>query len=172
MENNTTPLKIGLRYGLIVGLVMIIYSIILNVTGLNLNPAMGYMSYVILIIFIFLAHNTFKKEGDGYMSIGQGLGIGMITSSIGGVLSSVFSTIYITIIDPSILDKIKDMQIEKMEEQGIDEATIQKSLEMAEWFMSPIGLFISGLVGILFVGFVISLIISLITKKDNPQTEI
>ena len=101
MENKVTVSQIGLRYGLITGLVLIVFGLILQMTGLATNTWISSISYVILIIAIVLAHNAFKEGGDGFMSIGQGIGIGTLASVVAGTLSSIFSYIYIKFIDDS-----------------------------------------------------------------------
>ena len=73
-----TPRQIGLKYGLYVGLVLVIYSMVLQLTGLALNSTLSYLSYVILIVGIVLAHREYKQEGDGTLSFGQGITIGVI----------------------------------------------------------------------------------------------
>ncbi len=172
MENNTTPLKIGLRYGLIVGLILIIYDIIMLIADLSMNDYVRYISYTILLVFIVLAHNAYKKEGNGYMTIGQGLGTGVILTIVQGFLTSLVSMIYISFIDPSILEKLREKAIENIEASGSSDAEIEQAIKMSDLFLSPIGIFIVGFISSLFVGFIISLIVSLFTKKDNPQTAI
>ena len=71
-----------------------------------------------------------------------------------------------------MLTKIKDFQIEKMEDQGMDDATIEKSMEMIGKFMSAEMIPVWSVLGMLFIGFILSLIVSLFTKKANPTLEI
>ena len=172
MEERTTVSKIGIRYGIITGLVLVIYSLILQLLGLATNKPLGYITYLFLIVLIYLSHKAFKDGGDGYMTIGQGLGIGMLISLIGGVFSGIFSYIYLKFIDDSMIQQIKDMQIEEMEKKGLDDATIEKAVEMTGKFITPEMIPLMTIVGLLFIGFIISLIVSLFTKKVNPDLEI
>jgi hypothetical protein len=132
----------------------------------------GNINYVFLIVGIVLAHKAFKEGGDGYLSMGQGLGIGTLISLIGGALSGVFSYIYIKFIDDSMLTKIADMQIEKMEEQGLDDAQIEQAMKITGKLMSAEMMPVWSIVGMLFFGFILSLIVSLFTKKANPTLEV
>ena len=174
MEDKVTVSQIGLKYGIIIGLVFIVYGMILEFMGLELETQQyfGYLNYVLLVVVIVLAHKAFKEGGDGYMSIGQGLGIGTLISLVGGAISGVFSYIYIKFIDDSMLTKIKDLQIEKMEEQGMDDAQIEQAMEIAGKLMSAEMIPVWAILGMLFIGFILSLIVSLFTKNANPTLEV
>lgn len=174
MEEKVTVSQIGLKYGLILGLIFIVYGMILQFLDLDIEMTqnLNYGVYLGLIIGLVMAHKAFKEGGDGFMSIGQGLGIGMLISLISGVVSSIFSYIYIKFIDDSMLTDIRDLQIEKLEEQGMDDAQIEQTMEIAGKFMSAEMIPVWGIVGMLFIGFILSLIVSLFTKKSNPNLEV
>ena len=172
MEDKLTVSQIGLRYGIILGLIMIVYSLILQFIGLATNNWASAVSYIFLIVGMVMAHKAFKEGGDGFMSIGQGLGIGTLISLIAAVLSSIFTYIYISFIDDSMLTVIREKQIEQMESQGMDDAQIEQAMEFASMFSSPAALVVMGIIFITFFGFILSLIISLFTKKANPALEV
>ncbi|QNP51020.1 DUF4199 domain-containing protein [Hymenobacter qilianensis] len=94
MENTSTPVSttsVGLRYGLLTGIVSIIYSFILLAANLEQNTALSLLGIVILIGGIFLAHKNYKENNGGFMSYGQGLGIGVILSLVSGLLGAFFA---------------------------------------------------------------------------------
>lgn len=174
MEDKVTVSQIGLKNGIIIGLIFIVYSMILQFLNLDME-LMNYLSYlnwVILIVFVVLAHKAFKEGGDGFMTIGQGLGIGMLITLVGGVISSIFTYIYLKFIDDSMIQKSLDYQIEEMEKKGLDDATIEQGMAMTSKLMTPEVMPIMALLFTLFLGFIISLIVSLFTKKANPTLEV
>ncbi len=174
MENKTTVSQIALKYGLYLGLVFIIISMIIEFMNLDMKTQqnLGYINYAIALVAIILAHKAFKENGDGFMTIGQGLGIGTLVSLISGVISAIFTYVYIKFVDDSILAKIKDMQIEEMEKRGMSDAEIEQAMKIAGMFTSAEMMIVWIIVGMLFVGFIISLIVSLFTKKVNPNFEL
>ncbi|MGF1638829.1 MAG: DUF4199 domain-containing protein [Cyclobacteriaceae bacterium] len=172
MENQVTTVNAGVRYGIFIGIAMIAYSLILQVSGQVTNTWLGLVSYIILIAGIVLAHNYYKSMGDGYMTLGQGLGIGMVICAIAGIFSSIFSYIYIKFVDDSIITKSLEEARIKMEQQNMSDEQIDQALSITEKFTSPFWLFIIGFISILFFGFLISLLVSLFTKKNNPQFEV
>lgn len=172
MENQVTTRGVGIQYGVITGVVMIIYSVILQISGLALETWAAYVNYLFLAVLIYLAHKKFLETGDGFMSFGQGLGIGFWLSVVGGVISSIFSYIYFTFIDPSFIEQMVEKTRYGMEEQGMSDADIDAAMSMTEMFMTPGALVIMGILGTIFVGFILSLIVSAITKKADPKLEI
>jgi hypothetical protein len=173
MEQQVTTRAVGMQYGVIVGIIMIIYGTLLQVTGLALEyQSLSYINYIFLGVVIYLAHKKFKEEGDGFMSYGQGLGIGFWISLIGGVISMVFSYIYMSFIDSTIMEQAMDKARYDMEEKGMSDAQIDQAMSITEKFMTPEMIFVMGIVGTLIFGFILSLIVSAITKKTDPQLEV
>ncbi len=171
MEEKVTISQTAMKYGLITGLVMVIYNLALYVTGLFTNDKLGWAIYIIIAVMVFLAHKAFKEGGDGFMSIGQGLGIGMLLILIGGIISSVFSYAYIKFVDDTIIEQIVEATRVKMEEKGLDDDQIEQAMSVTENFLTPEMMVLFGILGLLFIGFIITLIVSLFTKKNNPQAE-
>ena len=133
---------------------------------------MSWVGYIFLVIVMVFAHKAFKEGGDSFMSYGQGLGIGTLVSLITGLLSSAFMFIYVKFVDDSMIAQIKEQQISGMEEQGLSDAQIESAMEIASRFLTPGVMAIMGVVFFVFIGFIISLIVSAITKKNNPSLEI
>lgn len=163
----TTPssARIALRFGLITGLAMIIYSMILNFSGVAYDSALQYFSYVILIAGVVYAVREFKNQNSGYLTLGQGMGAGTLTSAVAGVLASVFSWIYITFVDDSMMKKAFDAQRDALEERGMSEEQINQAMEMGQKFAS-FG-FIFAIIFFVIVGFIAALIAAAIMKKDR-----
>jgi len=172
MENQVTTRGVGIQYGVIAGVVMIIYGVILQISGFALETWTSYINYVFLAVLIYLAQKKFLEGGDGFMSFGQGLGIGFWLSLVGGVISSIFSYIYLSFIDSSLIEQITEKARYDMEEKGMSDADIDTAMSFTEKFMTPGALAIMGILGIIFVGFILSLIVSAINKKADPKLEV
>ncbi len=167
MEEKISPSKIGLRYGIFVGLALIIYGLILQLSGLYVYQGLQWLSYVILIVLIFMAHNTFKAANEGYIKYGQGLSIGVIMSIVGGAISGIFSFIYLKYVDDSALKYAIEKAEDDLYSRGMSDEQIEQALAMTEKFTSPMMILIFGILGMAFIGLLISLIVSAITKKDQ-----
>ena len=171
MENPPSTGKLALKWGLIFGIVLILYSLIINMTGQFSNRPLQFVSYIFFIAAIVMAHKEYKQTGDGYMSYGKGLGIGTLTVVVAAIISSIFGFIYMTMIDPSIMDMIREQQIMDMEERGMSDAQIEQAMQMTEAFTSPAALAIIGVIVSVIFGFILSLIVTAFTKNSNPELE-
>lgn len=171
MEEKATISQIGVKYGLITGLLLVVYNLALFMTGLFTNDKLGWVAYVILILMVYLAHTGFKKGGDGYMTLGQGLSVGMLVVAIGGILNVLFSYTYMKFVDNTIIEQILEAARVKLEEKGLDDDQIDQALSMSAKMMTPEMMLIFGILGMLIIGFIIVLIVSLFTKQKNPEAQ-
>ncbi len=177
MENTTSPenqistRSVGIRYGLLTGLISILYFVALNVAGVDTTQGIGrWASLIFSAALIFLAHKYYKENGDGYMSIGQGIGIGFWLGLISSVLSSIFTYIYIKFIDNTFIQQLLDKQREVLEEKGtLSDDQIDQAMNMTEKFMTPEIMLVLGLIGGIIIIVIVSIIVSLITQKKNPE---
>ncbi|MGI4885451.1 MAG: DUF4199 domain-containing protein [Janthinobacterium lividum] len=175
METTTVPVTtaaVGLRYGLLTGLVSILFSFALFATDQQGNSAIGLLGFVILIAGIVLAHRAFKQANAGYLAYGQGVGIGTMLAAVSGVLSTAFSYVYREFIDPDMSARVLDQARAKLEAAGtMSEAQINQALSMSTKFTTgPIGL-VFGVVGSILFGVIFSLVIAAITKNPEPEFE-
>ncbi|GAA3933556.1 DUF4199 domain-containing protein [Hymenobacter algoricola] len=174
MENTSTAVTttaVGIRYGLLVGLASVIFTFILFATGQEGNVPLSLLGMVIWIVGVVLAHKFFKANNGGFMSYSQGLGIGTLLSAVSGVLGAIFRYVYMEFIDPSATQRGMDLARAKLETQGMDDAQIDQAVAMSQKFSSgPIGLVIA-IISSIVLGFILSLIISAITKRNRPEFE-
>jgi hypothetical protein len=172
MEENVsiTTRAAGIRYGLILAVASIAFFVIMNVAGVDMQGPLSYIGWAISIAVIYLAHKYYKENGDGYMTIGQGVGIGFWTGLISALISSPFTYIYIKYIDSAFIENIKDKQIEKMQEQGMSDEQIDQAMQFAGSFMSAEAMLVMGFVGGIIMAIIFAVIISLFTKNTPPES--
>ncbi|MBC6698201.1 DUF4199 domain-containing protein [Hymenobacter sp. BT190] len=174
MENTTTPVtttSVGIRYGLLTGLVSIIFSFLQLSLIEDPETPLRWLSLVILLVGIVLAHKQFRQLNGGFMSYGQGLGLGTIVTAVSGVLGGAFSYIYLTFIDPDYMKRVMDITRTRMEEKGLSDVQIDQSMAMMEKFTGGVLSTVFAVLGALIIGFIVSLIVSAITKNPRPEFE-
>ena len=158
----------GVKFGVIASLSVIIYSMILNITGLNTSQSLGMISYILIGGIMYVACKNYKEANQGYISFGGGFGLSMMIAAISGAISSVFTYVYMVFVDSSILELIKEKQLEEFEKQGLTDAQIEQALDMASTFMTPGFISSMAFVGILLIGAIIGLIVAGIVKNSRP----
>jgi hypothetical protein len=167
----TTTTSVGLRYGLITGFVSVIFSLVLFVTEMNTNKVLSNLSILILIAGIIFAYRYFKSANNGFMSYGQGLGIGAVLSAVTGLLGGIFTFIYVKFIDSSFMQRMQETQIEELEARGMSDEQIEQGMAMAEKFSGPGMMLVMGILVTLLIGFILSLVIAAIMKRSQPEFE-
>jgi len=171
MEEKTSTARVALKYGLVVAVVTMVYSTILYVAGLGSNKILASMTYLFMIVAIVLAMKDFREKNGGFISYGEGLGLGSLTSAVLGLLSSAFTIFYLQFIDSNMLTQSMDQMREELERKGMDDAQIESALEVSQKFMSPGIMFVTVILGYLIMGFIFSLIIAAIMRKEKPVFE-
>ncbi len=166
-----TPTSVGLRFGLLTGLVSIIISFGINAVHLESSP-IRYLTTAVLVGGIILAQRDFKRQNAGFMSYGQGLGIGTVLSAVVGLLSAAFTYVYTNFVDPEIMTRAMEKVRADMEAKGtMSDAQIDQAMALSAKFTSGPILLVFVLVGSLFIGFLISLLTAAILKNAKPEFE-
>ncbi len=173
MEEKSLFWKNSLKHGLIVGLVILIYSVLLYVLELNLIQALGYVVYVILFAGFILGTKAFRDNNlNGNISYGRAFGYSIVILLVASIISSIYNYLLVTVIDPDIVEKIMALGEEKMLEKGLTDDQIEMAQSMQKKFMSPVFMSIMAFIGTMFFGTIIALITSAIVKKEgDPYQE-
>jgi hypothetical protein len=167
--NYPTVRQSGIRYGLISGVVSIVFFVIMNVAQIDMTAwYLKWIGYAITAVLIFLAHKYFKDNGDGFMAYPQGIGIAFWMGLISAVISSIFTYIYIKFIDSNFIEAIKNKSIEDMEAKGMSGDQIDQAMKFVEMFTNAEAMLIFGLIFGIIGAVIIGLIVSIFTQKKNP----
>lgn len=171
MEENESPSvkSIALKWGAINGAIGIIFFIVVDFLGLIGESWTSIIGLAIFLIIVVMAHKEYKSEGDGYMNYGTGLGVGTLTSVVSSIISSIFTFIYVSFINTEIPNMIREKQIMTWEDQGMDQAQIDQASSMMEMTTSPAAMLVFGIVGGVFGGFIVALIVTIFTKNQRPE---
>jgi hypothetical protein len=172
-EKKPSLLKNALYWGVIMGVILIIYSLIMYFLDLSLEKWVNWISYIFIIaILIFATINYRDKELGGAMTYGQALGFGILTILFAQIINGVYSYIFMKFIDPGIIDKILAMQEDEMIKKGIPEDQIENAMEMVKKFMTPLIINVIAIPVSTFFGFVITLITSIFLQKKPIEIQL
>ena len=172
MEEKTASIwKSTFMSGIYLAIVLILISVVFYVTGNTFSKLAQYISYVVMIAGIIYGQINYKKQLGGIMTYGQALVAGLLTMVFASVISSIYTYILYTIIDPSLQEQMRIFTEEQLVQRGIPEEQMQMSLDLATKFQTPVMMVVMGIFGGAFIGLIISLITSIFTKK-NPSDEV
>lgn len=172
MENKSS--NIGLNYGTIGGLVLVVLLVVMYLMGIEafLSP-LSWMGYVIIIGFAVAAGLKQRKVNGGYLEFKQALKVTFTVFALGFLLQTLFSYILFNFIDVSFREALLQRTLEKTEEMlrnfGASDDVIDQSITSASSsnaYSFGNQLLGYGVMCILF--FLIALIISAIIKRSRP----
>ncbi|MCJ8164843.1 DUF4199 domain-containing protein [Pontibacter sp. E15-1] len=170
-EKQPSVASVALKYGFLFGLTGVVYQVIIMVADLGDNRWISSLAYVILIVGLVMAMKNYKELNYGYMSYGQGLGLGSLLSAVFGFLTGLFTWMYTSFIDTEYMGRMMEKQREQMLLQGMTDEQIDAGMAMAQNFSGPLTMVLGGTVITLIFGFLLSLIISAIMKNSRPEFE-
>lgn len=170
MEKKSTFWKSAMIYGLYIGIVLTLFSVILYVTGQMQNKTLGYISIPIYIVCIIIAQIHYRNsEMNGEITYGQAVGIGAAIMLFAGIITALY-TLIIYKIDPGLIEQVKNIQEEALRQRGMSDDQIDAALSISAKMMTPGIMAITGLFGSVIIGTIISLITSIFVKKEgNPD---
>jgi Protein of unknown function (DUF4199) len=172
---NVSIMPTGNKWGLILGGVGIALTLVFHLagmmdyTGTKSNMIPNIINWSSTGLIFYLGIKEFKEQDlQGYLSLGQAMKMGLYIALISGILTAVFVFFFFKYIQPDMMSTIMESAIEKAEEKGQDAEKVKQGFEMMKWMFSPGSMSVFALLGTLFIGTIISLIVGLILKKERP----
>jgi hypothetical protein len=170
MEKPSTA-RIALKWGIVSAVMIIIYTVALYISGLFKTPALSWIPFIFLLFGIVMSLREFKLMNTNFINFSEGLGLGTLMSAVCAIIASIFNYIYITFIDTTILQQMRELQIEQLEQQGLSSEQIEQAMEMASRFATPGLTLLFSMIVYVICGFIFSLVISAIIKNSKPELD-
>ncbi len=174
MENQAPSLQSTiLQYGVLLGIVSVVFGLMLYFLDMHYTQesAVGIVSIVITVAVICVAQYNFRNDNSGFLSFGEALKVGMGVALVSGVISVLYQILLVTVIDPDTVTKMMEVAQNKLIDQNpeMSQEQLDQIMGMQKKFTTPTMMAAFGLIGSLFIGFVISLITGLIFKRNRPE---
>ena len=181
MEEKETPslLQHALKWGLIVGAISIALTCISYAVDYSLlaNWKFGIFVFALLIGVTIYAGITYRNETGGFIPYGKAFQHGFLLMAISGLVSTAFTILLYTVIDPELPAKLTDVAVENAEAMmksfGMPEDQMDKAMEDARK-RTENQFSVSGLAMAYGIGLIIYAVLSLITSifvRKNPPDE-
>ncbi len=165
-----TILRYGLYGGIAICALFLLAWFMGNGLSYGLQEVIGYISMVVSLSFVFFGIKHFRdKENNGKVSFSKALAIGVLISLITALAFGILDVIYVEYINPEFMDDYYDHSIAQLRttlptseyEVKVAELEAQKEL-----FMNPFFSFLIMGMTVFVIGFIISLISSLILQRN------
>lgn len=160
--------KNALNYGLILGGISVVFSILLWVMGQTTNKYLGYIGLLFTIGVMYYGTKEYRdKHLGGFMTYGKAFTSNFLIGLYSTIIGSIFMFILYKFIDPTLLASMKDMAIDAAMQKNSN--VTQEQLEKTMSFvMSPVFFAISALLGGAIFAVILALLVSIFHKKELP----
>jgi hypothetical protein len=174
MEIPASRVNVGLRYGLIAGLIITTITLLQYLGGLDmyLSPV-SYISYLVVITMAVLAALQVRRANEGFLEFSQALKVTFTVFVVSLLIQTIFTYILLNFIDVSFKEAVSQEVMNKTEQMlkkfGASESRIDEVLE-SERSKDPFsaGRVFLGYALTCIVSFIFCLLISLIVKRSRP----
>ncbi|MBX3239322.1 MAG: DUF4199 domain-containing protein [Chitinophagaceae bacterium] len=173
MENTKT--NVGVTYGLISGLVAVVFGLVLYLMGAKafVSPV-AYLGILLPIIIAVLAGVKQKRLDGGYIDFAKALKVTFTTLVVGSFISMLFNYMLFNFIDVPFREALTQESAvkaaEMMKKFGATQEMIDKTMEdTLKGNNYSFGKQLLGTAFFCIVWFIVSLIISVIIKKKRPE---
>ncbi len=158
--------------GIYLGVALILFSLIMFLLDIDRESPIMYISYIVLAVGLFWSVISFRnKHLGGFIEYKTAFGAGFYTGLFASILAAIFTYIYVTAIDPGLIDEILIQAEEQMLEQNpnMTDEQIEQGLAMTETFTSPVMISVWAFLGNLVISTILSLIIAIFAKRENKE---
>ena len=135
-----------------------------------LSPA-KYLSYIPFIAFLFLAQKEYRDLISGFMTFGEGFLAGLYYSIFSGVMLAIFMYIYLTFINPHMMEQTMAAQHDALVAKGLSEDQIATTTNITTKYGAIIAT-IGTLIGTPIMGAIIALIGAAIFKRERSPLDV
>jgi len=154
--------------GLIIGAIMIIFSLVVEFAGLQQVKGIPLIGYGIIMACLILFISIYGKAMNNQVTFGNLFSYGFKTTAV-LMLTMILFTIIFFLLFPDIKEKLFESARQKMEEKIMPEDEIMDKLSIGKKMFWPLTI---GSIALVYavVGAIASLIGAAITKKNliNP----
>lgn len=170
-------MQTALKFGLIVGGIQVVYTLLLYVLGLEYLSGWGtsFLGIIIFLTAMSISAFQLRKAAGGFIEFKPLLGKVLIVFIGAMALSTIFNILLYNVIDTSLAMSMQEAQIEQlmsfMEGLGTPDSEIDKAMEPLENFAAQFSVanLSVGFIWSIVWGAILSAILAAIFKKDkNP----
>ena len=174
MENQNLELKkYILQYGALLGGISVVFGLMLFSLEMHYQneTSTTIVSIAITIGVIAFAQYSYRKDNEGFMSLSQGIKMGLGMAAISGLINVAYFLVLSNVLDPEMMNKALQMGMDQFLEQNPEASQdmINQVESMQEKFSGPIMTSSFIIVLNLFSGLIISVITGLIFSKSRPE---
>ncbi len=159
------------RYGVYLGLMLIGVQTIQYLAGLYISFVFSILAGSLFIAGLVWLIRDFREHYlNGWLTYGEGVRIGAISSLAAGLLYGAFMLLLVLVIDKSFIDEYLIQTQEVMESSGLPDEEIEKAMDQLQEGSNPWAYGYGPIMQYGITGLLISLIASIFLRKDPANS--
>ena len=164
----------AMNYGAVLGFFLSSIAVVMWIFGFDERESIipGLLNNGLTIGFISYAIIKYRDiNNNGFISYSSSLKLGTSVAFFSSIILAFYSVIYVLYINPQALADLIVLTEQTMLEAkpDISEEELDLSLQMVSKMMKPHWMMIMGMLSGTLMGFLYSLVISIFTKRDDPN---
>lgn len=157
------------KWTLILGAFKAVYSVMLWMTGLMSAPGVGVLGIIGSIVLVVLGLRSFRTLNNGYLTFGQGFGIGYVASVLSAAIGSAAQAVYLAAFGADALAAQTAAMLEQFQANpAMDRQMLDTLTGLFGAIYTPAGVFIGGICGAAIGWLIVCPIIAAAVKKPPP----
>ena len=172
-DQNLEMKKYILQYGALLGGITVVFGLMLFSLDMHYqnDKSATIVSILITIGVIAFAQYSYRKDNEGFLSLSQGIKMGLGMAAISGLVNIVYFLVLSNLLDPEMMNKALEMGMNEFLDQNPEASQdmINQVESMQEKFSGPVLTSSFIIILSLFSGLIISLITGLIFSKSRPE---
>ena len=174
MEDQNLELKKYIsQYGALLGGISVVFGLMLFSMDMHYQneTSTTIVSLVLTLGVIVFAQYSYRKDNEDYMSLSQGVKMGLGMGAISGLINVAYFLVLSNVLDPEMMNKALEMGMNQFLDQNPEASQdmINQVESMQEKFSGTIISSSFIIIASLLTSFVISLITGLILKRNRPE---
>ncbi|MFA5419360.1 MAG: DUF4199 domain-containing protein [Bacteroidales bacterium] len=170
-ENAPTNTKFALNNGTLIAIVLIFYSLLLWVLGVDRENWLQYFSYLVMLVGVVLAVKQYRDKNNGFLSYGKAFSNGFLTLLFAAIITSIYVFIFFQFIAPgevaAMIEKAEEQMVERNPNLSDEEVSV--AMGYAKMFMTPWAMAVMVLFFNTIAALVIAAIVAAFMKKEEQQ---
>jgi hypothetical protein len=158
-------MKTILKYGLILGLLVCLWSAVVIAAGWYKDPAMLLLFFLVIPLQITILVAALRETAETGASYGKQVLNGVAVSLVGGVIIVLGSVVLTTVVFPDYFPNIKELGHTMLERSGQTAEAIEETMKANAAMYEPWPNALNGFIGTMITGVVASAIAGLFLRK-------
>lgn len=171
MESKKTTLASNsLQFGLLTGIMLVGFSLLLFASGWAENRTLSYISYIFIAIGLTYGTITLRNNVlGGYINFSTAFKSCFLILLYAAIISAVFTYVYVQFIDKTFIEKILVKAEQDMILKGLESDKIETTMDYTRRLVTPLMMMLMSFLGTLLAGSIIGLIVAGVLKRENPN---